>query len=61
MAKIQVKLVRSPIGRPQKQHRVLEALGLRKLQQVKVHNDSPGLRGQLKKVSHLVTIEELEA
>ena len=57
MAKLNVTLKRSPIGRPQTQRKTLEALGLRKLNQTVEHNDSPGLQGQLAKVGHLVTWE----
>lgn len=58
-AQVEVKLVRSYSGRPATQRRTLEALGLHKLQQVKVHRDSPGLRGQINKVSHLIEVREL--
>lgn len=54
MAKVSVTLKKSGIGRPGTQRKTLEALGLRKLNQTVVHNDSPGLRGQLNKVQHLV-------
>jgi large subunit ribosomal protein L30 len=60
MAKLNVTLVGSPIGRPGTQKRTVEALGLRKLNQTVVHNDSPGLRGQLEKVKHLVSWSEVE-
>ena len=53
-SKIEITLKKSPIGRTQTQRRTLEALGLRKLNQTIVHNDSPGLRGQVAKVAHLI-------
>ncbi len=55
MAKVRVTLTRSPIGRPGTQRRTLQALGLRKMHQTVELNDSPGLRGQIEKVGHLVT------
>lgn len=54
MAKVQVTLRRSAIGRQGTQKRTLAALGLRKINQTVVHNDSEGLRGQLDKVKHLI-------
>lgn len=53
-----VTLVRSAIGRPEKHRRVLKGLGLRGLNsQVTVAN-TPEFRGMIKKVLHLVTVEE---
>ena len=55
---IKVTLVRSAIGRPEKHRRVLKGLGLRGLNsQVTVAN-TPEFRGMIKKVLHLVTVEE---
>jgi len=55
---IQVKLVRSPIGRPEKHRRILQALGLtRMLRPVNLYS-SPQVLGALKKVIHLVKIEQ---
>ena len=59
MAKVKVTLTRSLIGRPETQRRTVRSLGLRKLNSVKVLADSPELRGQLHKVQHLVTVEEI--
>lgn len=59
--KIEVKMVRSAIARKATQQATLQALGLRKINQTRVHADSPGLQGQLEKVKHIVewrTIEE---
>ncbi len=55
---IQVKLVRSPIGYEKSQKATVEALGLRKMHQVVEKEDSPVIRGMIKKVSHLVQIVE---
>lgn len=58
MAKIKVKQVRSRIRRPIDQKRTLDALGLRKMNAVVEHNDTPAIRGMINKVKHLVTIVE---
>ncbi|MCR9153275.1 MAG: 50S ribosomal protein L30 [Croceimicrobium sp.] len=59
MAKIRVKQVRSKINRPENQKRTLEALGLRKMNQVVEHEATPQIRGMVRKVAHLLEIEEL--
>lgn len=58
MAKIQIKLVKSTIGRIEKQKRTIEALGLRKIGQVVEKEDTPQIRGMINKVNHLVEIVE---
>lgn len=52
---------RSLIGRHWRQRRVIQALGLRRLSDIVVHRDSPGIRGMLQKVPHLVEVEEVES
>ena len=49
----------SGIGYKRDQRRTIEALGLRKLHQTVVHNDTPSIRGMLFKVRHLVEVEEV--
>ncbi|QZA33141.1 50S ribosomal protein L30 [Hydrogenibacillus sp. N12] len=61
MAKIVVTLKRSPIGRPEDQKRTVRALGLRKLHQSVVHDDTPSIRGMIAKVAHLVEVRPAEA
>lgn len=56
--KLQIVLVRSPIGRPEDQRRTLKALGLNKINKLVEHNDTPAVRGMLKKVCHLVEIKK---
>ena len=58
MAKIQVKQVRSAIGRTKTQKRTLEALGLKKLHQIVEHDDSPAILGMVRAVSHLVEVQK---
>lgn len=59
MAKLKIKLVRSTIGRKDDQIATVEALGLKKLNSVVEHNDTPQIRGMVRKVVHLVTVEEI--
>lgn len=56
--KLKVTYVRSVIGYNKKQAKVLEALGLTKLGQVKVLPDNASIRGSLFHVKHLVKVEE---
>ncbi len=58
MAELTVKLVKSTIGCKKDQIATVEALGLKKIRSVVVHNDTPQIRGMIKKVSHLVEVEE---
>lgn len=61
MAKLEITLKRSPIGRPEDQRVTVRTLGLKKLHQTVVHNDTPQIRGMVFKVSHLVEVKEIEA
>jgi len=56
MATIKIKQIKSKIGYPVDQKRTLEALGLRKISQVVEKEDSPAIRGMIRKVHHLVAI-----
>lgn len=56
MATIKVKQVRSRINCPIDQKRTLDGLGLKKLNRVVEHNDTPAIRGMINKVKHLVAI-----
>lgn len=58
MAKLEITLKKSPIGRPEDQKVTVRTLGLRKLHQTVVHNDTPQIRGMVFKVSHLVEVKE---
>ena len=60
MAYLKVTWRRSAIGRNRKQRRVIESLGLKRLSDSAVHRDSPGIRGMIDKVSHLVEVELVE-
>ncbi|EKF54478.1 50S ribosomal protein L30 [Galbibacter marinus] len=58
MGKIKVTQVRSKIKRPESQKRTLEALGLKGIGQVVEHDATPNILGMVKKVEHLVSVEE---
>ncbi|MFD0860764.1 50S ribosomal protein L30 [Sungkyunkwania multivorans] len=58
MAKIKVTQVKSKIKRPLDQKRTLDALGLRKIGHTVEHDASPTILGMVKKVQHLVSVEE---
>jgi large subunit ribosomal protein L30 len=58
--KLKITQVKSGIGRNKRQRRTLEALGIRKMHQTVIHNDTPSIRGMITKVSHLVEFEEFE-
>ncbi|HCL80391.1 MAG TPA: 50S ribosomal protein L30 [Synergistaceae bacterium] len=60
MAKLHITWKKSTIGRPQGQRRTIEALGLRKLNQTVVHDDTPQIRGMVNKVVHLVECVSIE-
>ncbi len=58
MATIKVKQTKSRIGAPKDQKRTLDALGLTKMNRVVEHEDTPSIRGLIRKVHHLVTVIE---
>jgi len=57
--KIKITQVKSVIGRPAKHGRIVRALGLRKMHMTVEHNADPTILGMVKKVSHLVRVEEV--
>ncbi|MDD8031337.1 MAG: 50S ribosomal protein L30 [Acidobacteriota bacterium] len=57
---LKIKLVRSLIGHPQKHRLVAYGLGLRKLNSEVVRKNTPEIRGMVKKISHLLKVEEIE-
>lgn len=58
MATIKVKQIKSRIGAPKDQKRTLDALGLKKLNQVVEHEANPAILGMVAKVHHLVSVEQ---
>ena len=59
MATLKVKQVKSKIKCPKDQKRTLEALGLKRMNHVVEHTDSPSILGMIEKVKHLVSVEKL--
>ena len=58
MAQIKVTQVRSTINRPRRQKDTIQALGLGKINKTVVHTATPQIIGMVRKVSHLVKVEE---
>ncbi|MDP2088270.1 MAG: 50S ribosomal protein L30 [Flavobacteriaceae bacterium] len=59
MAKIQVTQVKSKINCPKRQKLTLEALGLRKIDQMVEHEATSSILGMVNKVKHLVSVKEI--
>ena len=60
MEQILLKQVKSKIGSSYRQKRTMEALGLKKMNKIIRHNNTPQIMGMIKKVSHLVSFEILK-
>ena len=58
--KLRVTLIRSGINRPEPQKLTIKGLGLTKMHKTVVVNDTPAIRGMIRKVSHLVKVEAAE-
>jgi large subunit ribosomal protein L30 len=58
MKKLNITLKRSPIGKPEKQRKIIRAMGLRRLHQTVTHNDTPSIRGMIHKTSHMIEVSE---
>lgn len=56
--KLKITQRKSGIDSPRRQRRTLEALGLRRMHQSVVHEDSPQVRGMIEKVRHLVEVTQ---
>jgi large subunit ribosomal protein L30 len=59
LGQIKITQVRSAAGRIRKQKDILKALGLKRIRHTVTHQNSPEIRGMVKKVLHLVEYEEL--
>ncbi|AMA74409.1 MULTISPECIES: 50S ribosomal protein L30 [Aneurinibacillus] len=59
MAKLQITLKRSLIGRTQNQKATVAALGLRKIHQTVIKPDNAAMRGMVEKVKHMVEVKEI--
>jgi large subunit ribosomal protein L30 len=58
--KLKVTQVKSAIGRVEKQKLTVRALGIRRLNQTVMHNDTPQIRGMINKITHLLKVEEVD-
>jgi large subunit ribosomal protein L30 len=58
--KLKVTLVRSGINRPYDQKNTIIGLGLTRMHKSVVLNDTPAIRGMIRKVAHLVQVEAAE-
>ncbi len=60
MKKIKITLVKSPIDRPERQKLTVQALGLNKTNSTKEVEATPQILGMIRKVEHLVKVEEVK-
>ena len=60
MAKLKITWKKSCIGHPGSQRKIIESLGLRRLNHSVIHADTPSIRGMVNKVPHLVYVEAVE-
>ena len=58
--KLQVTLVKSPIGYNKRQTATVQSLGLGRLNSTAIHDDTPPIRGMIQKIIHLVEVEEID-
>ena len=57
--KLKITLIKSPIGYSRDQKDTVKRLGLRKLNQTIIKDDVPQIRGMVRKVKHLLKVEEI--
>jgi large subunit ribosomal protein L30 len=60
MRHLKITLKNSGIGRPKRQLENLKGLGLRRINQTRILENTPAVRGMVKKVIHLVDVEEID-
>ncbi len=60
MSRLRITWKKSAIGYNKSQHKVVEALGLRSLNQAVEHDNSPQIKGMVKKIEHLLEVEEFD-
>jgi large subunit ribosomal protein L30 len=59
MAKVRITQIKSGIGQPERQKRILLALGIKKMHQTVEHEDTPQIMGMVNKLKHLVKVENI--
>ncbi|MDD9303707.1 MAG: 50S ribosomal protein L30 [Desulfobacter sp.] len=57
--KLKITQIKSTIGRPAKHGRIIRSLGIKRMHHTVEHENTPVIMGQIKKVSHLVKVEEV--
>ncbi|MDQ4002988.1 MAG: 50S ribosomal protein L30 [Actinomycetota bacterium] len=60
MSPLRVTQMKSVIGTKENHKRTVRALGLKRIRDFRVHEDTPQIRGMVHKVRHLVEVEEVE-
>ena len=60
MARLKITQTRSEIGSKDNQRQTLRSLGLKRVRDVVVKEDRPEIRGMVRTVTHLVSVEEVE-
>lgn len=60
MKRLVIRQVKSSIGRPERQRKVLRGLGLRKIGDTVIRQDTPEIRGMINKIYFLLRIEEVQ-
>lgn len=55
---IKIKLIKSPIGRPEDHKKTVQALGLNKVGKVVEKKDTPQIRGMIKKIDYMLEVTE---
>jgi large subunit ribosomal protein L30 len=58
-ARLEIKQVRSEIGTPRDHRGTLRALGLKRMNHTVVHDDTPVVRGMVRKVAYLLEVREV--
>ena len=58
--KLKITLIRSIVGRPEKQRKVTKGLGLKRMQQSVIRDDRPEIQGMIAKIHHLLKVEKIK-
>ncbi len=56
---LKITLIKSIIGRNEQQRQIIEALGLKKIGQSVLRDDTPATRGIIQKVGFMLNVEEI--
>jgi large subunit ribosomal protein L30 len=59
MAKVRITQIKSGIGQPERQKRILVALGIKKMHQTVEHEATPQIMGMVNKLKHLLKVENI--